>query len=468
MDVLTHLVDKSLVNVERAQGQETRYRMLETIRQYAREKLIESGEEAALRQRHLSYYVQLAERAEPELVSFDQFAWLDRLEAEFDNIRSALNWSLITNIASGLCLASALRLFWVNSTHLRESSDYLARLLQPSTSQAVSLPIRAKALAVQADLMSWRNEAAQSQQLAEESLALCRTVGDAQGETLALLTLARVLGFQGRANEAQQLYESCLALSRAHDDPARVAEALYWSFFSLPSAPRGIEWLEEAEHIMRTHGHWIGLLITLVGLATLAIGRGNYSLAHRLLNEIMGLVRRSASLTELLAEEMQLSGRLALREGDFSRAHAELEESAQLLHEAGYSMSFFWVLADLGYVSLRQGDLPQARHLWERGLHNFREANVPIGVVYNIEGLASMAVQQGQPARAARLLAWADATREAISDTRPPVEQADVDRDLAIIRAQLDDTAFQAEQEAGRKMTVDEAIAYALKDYEAS
>jgi len=164
----------------------------------------------------------------------------------------------------------------------------------------------------------------------------------------------------------------------------------------------------------------------------------------------------------MLAFEMHLSGRLAWREGDYPRANAELEDVVHWLQEAGNNMNSSWAMSDLGYVSLRQGDLPRARHLWTQSLHNFHEANYPIGVVYNIEGLASLAVQQGQPARAARLLTWADAIRVAISDTRPPVEQADVDRDLAIIHAQLDDDTFQAEQEAGRKMTMDEAIAYAL------
>jgi non-specific serine/threonine protein kinase len=161
---------------------------------------------------------------------------------------------------------------------------------------------------------------------------------------------------------------------------------------------------------------------------------------------------------------MLLPGRLPLREGASARADAELEESAQLSQEAGQRMAAAWTLSDLGYVLLRQGDLQGARHLWEKNLHKFREANNPIGVVYNVEGLASLAVQQGQPARAVRLLAWADATREAIADRRPPVEQADVDRDLAVIRTQLNDATFEAEQAAGRAMTMDEAVVYALNE----
>ncbi len=462
LDLLTQLVNKSLVSAEREQGRETRYGMLETIRQYAREKLIESGEEAALRRRHLEYYVRLAERAEPELVGPDQFAWLDRLEAELDNIRTALDWSLTTNVESGLRLASALRWFWINSMHLNESSEYLARLLQPSTPQVVALIIRAKALAVQSALLNLRYDLAQSQQLAEESLALCHAVGDEQGKTLALLMLARAFWLQGQANEGHQLCERCLALSRARNDPIRTGEALFWLADTLPRGPRRVELLEEAQAIFRAHGHWSGLAFTLIELTQVATFQGDYSLARRWLNESMDLTRRSAALAGLFAYEMTISGGLALCEGDYERACAELEESARLMRDAGQSMNSSWAVAYLGYVALRQGELQRARHLWEQSLHNFREANYPIGVVFNVEGLASLAVQQGRPARAARLLAWADAMRETISDPRPPVEQADVDRDLAVIHAQLDETTFKAEQAAGRAMTLEEAIEYAL------
>jgi tetratricopeptide (TPR) repeat protein len=465
LDLLTHLSDKSLVNVERAQGQETRYRMLETIRQFAREKLIESGEEAALKQRHLDYYVQLAECAEPELVGPDQFAWFDRLEAELDNIRSAMDWSLIADVENGLRLASALRWFWSNSMHISESNEYLSRLLRPFIPQVATLATRAKALAVQSELMYLRAELPQSQQLAEESLALCRTAGDEQGETLALLMLARAFFFQGQTKEAQQLFEGCLALSRVHSEPIRAAEALYWLSYCEPHwRPRRIELLEEAQAIFRAHGHWMGVSNTLNELTTVATRQGDYALARRRLNESLNLTQRSTALAGPLAYEMHLSGRLALREGDYERAWAELEESAQLMRDAGQNMRSSWSLAFMGYTALRQGDLPRARANWEESLQDFYEARNPIGVVFNVEGLASLAVQQGQPAHAARLLAWADATREAISDIRPPVEQADVDRDLAVIHAQLDDGTFQAEQEASRKMTQDEAIAYALTE----
>ena len=112
LDLLTQLVNKSLVMFEERTGQ-ARYRMLETIRQYAREKLVESGENEAVRDRHLSFFVRLAEEAAPELLGKDVKAWLDRLEREIENVRMALDWAKGTaRLRDGLRLATALEWFW--------------------------------------------------------------------------------------------------------------------------------------------------------------------------------------------------------------------------------------------------------------------------------------------------------------------------------------------------------------------
>jgi hypothetical protein len=122
-----------------------------------------------------------------------------------------------------------------------------------------------------------------------------------------------------------------------------------------------------------------------------------------------------------------------------------------------------WVLVKLGYAALRQGNDARARDLLEQSLHHFKKNGEKIGVIYTLEGWAGLAMLQGQFERAAQLIAWADHGRKISGHPRPPVEQADVDRDLATIRAQLDEATFAAAQATGRAMTMDEAIAYALK-----
>ncbi len=118
----------------------------------------------------------------------------------------------------------------------------------------------------------------------------------------------------------------------------------------------------------------------------------------------------------------------------------------------------------MAYALLRQGDLQAARQLFEDNIRGTHQASLTIALVFAIEGLVSLHVNQERPARAARLIAWADAMREKIGDRRPPIEQASVERDLALIHSQLEAAMFQAEQEAGRQMTMDEAIEYALSE----
>ena len=135
LDVLTQLVNKSLVTVERADVEQTRYRLLETIRQYAQDRLLERGEAEPTRDRHLNYFLQLAERAEPELRRADQIVWLDWLETELSNFRAALECALERerHIEVGLQLGTALMWFWSIRDHKREGGDWLERALSVGT-----------------------------------------------------------------------------------------------------------------------------------------------------------------------------------------------------------------------------------------------------------------------------------------------------------------------------------------------
>jgi hypothetical protein len=123
-----------------------------------------------------------------------------------------------------------------------------------------------------------------------------------------------------------------------------------------------------------------------------------------------------------------------------------------------------WSRVDIAYVVLRQGDYQQAKEMFGFCLQQFQKANNIIGLIYAIEGLASMSVNQGQAERAVRLFAWADAMREEIGDHRPPVEQASVERDLAVIHSKLNDSDFAKLSTEGQAMTVEEAVALALEE----
>ncbi|HLF29012.1 MAG TPA: tetratricopeptide repeat protein [Anaerolineae bacterium] len=461
LDLLTQLVNKSLVVAEREPGADPRYRLLETIRQYAREKLFEAGEGGDVRNKHLEYFLAFAARAAPELTGPDQAAWLNRLEEELDNIRAALEWALEHEVEAGLRLASTLRRFWDAHSRSREGNDWLGQLLQPP--ETLSHPqVQAKALAVQATLLVTQGDPAPAYSAAEASLALFRAQADKSGEAFSLMTLGQVSFIQGDVVSGRPLLEESLALYRTLGDKVGQADALAWLGVDRRDLDRSRELLQESLALNRELGHLAGIAGSLVSLAQQAYWASDYSTPLHWLEEAMALQRQLGSKSGM-AWVSEIYGNLALRQGDYEQARACYEESIALNEEAGQHLASLWARVNLAYIALRQDEAAQARTMFAENIRHFQEARINIGVIYSIEGLASLAARQGQAERAVQLFAWAEAQRGAIGDARPIVEQSDVERDLALVRAQLDAAAFVAAGAAGQAFTLDEAIAYALE-----
>jgi predicted ATPase/DNA-binding SARP family transcriptional activator/DNA-binding NarL/FixJ family response regulator len=225
LDLISRLVDKSLVVAEVAAGGVLRYRMLEPVRQYGRERLEHSGEMEAARRRHALWYLALAEEAETKLIGAEQTGWLERLETEHDNLRAALGWFLERGKAElGLRLGGALGEFWRLRGHLREGLRWLQALLCEGGDAS---PGRVRAL-VHAGWMAWeRADFERSTRFSEEALALSRKLGDKEGAATALHNLGMVAIYdQMRAEEAQALFEESLALRRELGDKAGASRTL--------------------------------------------------------------------------------------------------------------------------------------------------------------------------------------------------------------------------------------------------
>jgi tetratricopeptide (TPR) repeat protein len=190
----------------------------------------------------------------------------------------------------------------------------------------------------------------------------------------------------------------------------------------------------------------------------LASRSGDYASARAYLTESLGIYRQLGSSVPPVFDNL---GQIAMYEGDYEQARVYFEECLTVTQERGHIVGWYWVSARLGYVLLRQGDLKRARSLFIEAQKGFIEIKSKIGIIYALEGLANLAVIQEQPERAARLFAWTDCMRETIGDTRPIAEQADVDHNLVILKAQLDEMAFITAQKEGRDMTIEQAIAYA-------
>ncbi|MGC1377366.1 MAG: tetratricopeptide repeat protein [Anaerolineales bacterium] len=476
LEPLTQLVNKSLVVVDvdiapaaSPQGAgyesaETRYRLLETVRQYAREKLSDAGEGLEVRNNHLKYFLALAERAEPELTGPRVVEWLRRLELELDNIRAALEWSLDNDARLGLRLVNALMRFWTEAGYSHSGRNWLAQLLkQPEVlSQTV---LRARALGIQGYLLLFGDSDQSAGPILEESLALCQKLGDGQGTAFSLLHLGIVIFKSGDVGEGRQLVTESLALYRELGDKLGIIMALHHLASNVDNndSERARAYLDEALTLCRETKYPVGMAYCLSDLGLLALRQGDYRTAHRWLEETLTIHRRLGRGESIVYSLIQL-GELASREGDYAQASAYYEESLSLAKQTGVNLPLAdWVPVKLGYSALWQGDTGRAGRLFEESRQRFTEIDSTIGVIYTLEGFASLAVRRGRPAQSVRLYGWADAARETIDSRRPPVEQADVDRDLAAIHAQLDEAAFAAARAAGRAMSMEQAIAYALE-----
>lgn len=237
-DAVASLIDKSLLQQAEQEGNEPRIVMLETIREYALECLLESEEEEMARQAHAANYLALAEESERELGGPRQAIWLQRLEREHDNLRAALDWSLKQggdehgterHMEIGLRLGGALRRFWQMHGHLNEGQIFLQRALTASEGMVVPARARAKALIAAGTLASIQNDYDRVEAYCRQSLVLFRELGDQPGIALSLYLLSVVPWMKGDTITARSLTEEALALFREMDDKERIA----WSLSTL-------------------------------------------------------------------------------------------------------------------------------------------------------------------------------------------------------------------------------------------
>ena len=465
LDLLTQLVNKSLIIVDTdsvpfgVDHSQTRYRLLETVRQYAREKLMETGFASAVRNRYLEHFMQLAEHAESEFNGPDQVLWMSRMELELDNLRAAMEWSLDQNVEAGMRLVSALEWFWVTYAHFGDGIEKLTQLL--ARPQAlIPLPVRAKALEAQALLLPYINNYELARMVGREALALYQALGDRCGLAACLLALASCTQDEAAA---RLMLEQALTHYQDIGDKPGMARALgmLGIFTNALDSPEIKDYLGRSLAICRELGHIAGIGSNLINLGTLELRHGDYQRARAYLEEALDVNRPFGRART--AETLIVICELAFREDRYQQAHDYLMEVLSVMRDYGQAFLDNWALTRLAYIALRVNEPVNARQLFELCLKDFTNGENTIGIIYVLEGFASIAVAQNQPAHAAQLFAWANLMREKISNTRPPTEQAEVDRDLAAIYAQLDEDALATAQTAGRAMGVDEAIAYALQ-----
>jgi non-specific serine/threonine protein kinase len=467
LDLLTGLSEKSLLLYEE-QGGEGRYRLLETMRQYARDRLLEGGEAEKVRERHRDCFLALAKEAEPRLTRPCQSAWIARLETEHDNMRAVLAWAAEPgDVTTGLRLGNALGQFWWMRDHLSEGAEQLGRLLAHEQDRRTCEGVRAQALA--GLLLFFRGEMAPARAHGEEALLAARLLDDRRGIAAALRVTGGVAWKQGEFAQARSQLEECLHLWRELGDEWGAALALSWLghvAFRTGDLPRARTCQEESLAIWRGLGDGWGIAIAFNCLAGLSAHEEDWGRARAYFEESLALARQ-VGVRRTLWSLWGLQ-RVAWRQGDYLAARSCLEEIIVIDRQRGSPRGLVHALTTLGDVSLHLGDIASAGACFRESLPICRELGTRLEIVVGLEGLAAVAVAQGQPQRAARLIGAAEALRASSSAPLPPEDRTKYDRSVAAVRTTLGEEAFAVAWTEGRALSLEDAVACAMEDVDAS
>jgi predicted ATPase/class 3 adenylate cyclase/DNA-binding CsgD family transcriptional regulator len=464
LDTVASLADKSLLQrMEQQAGQEPRFAMLETIREYALEKLAAAGEREAARRAHATHYLRLAEEAEQGMTGPQQAVLLERLEHEHDNLRAAMQWSLEQagdEREMALRLGGALLSFWYTRGYFSEGRDFLERAL--SRSDEVAAPVQAKALYAASSLHDPLSSLDRAEELGEQSLALYRELGDTMGIASCLHLLADIAWGRGNLTRARALGEESLLLFREVHDKRSVAYLLY-HLGSLAieqgEYPRGRDLLTESVTINRELGDTRIIALSLFKLAQLChVSGSDLAQTHTLLDESFALSREVGD-KESIANCLSLQGMLALSEGDTALARSQVEQALALFKEMQQQHGVAVSLYALAQVATVQGNHAGSQALYEQGLSVASKAGDKRTIPSGLEGLADAVAAQGKYAWAAHLWGAAETLREAIGVPLPPVERVSYHRTVAATRTQFGEQVFATAWADGRTMSPEQALA---------
>jgi predicted ATPase/DNA-binding SARP family transcriptional activator len=442
LDVLTALTDKSLVIYEESRGG-ARYRMLETVRQYARDRLTESGETLVCRRRHRDYFLALAEEGNQKLKGPEQAQWLRALETEHDNLHQAVRLCLeqgeIAEI--GLRLGAALQRFWQTRGHLTEGRECLNALLARPEA-AARARARAAALNGAGRLAAKQGDYASARSWHEESLEIFRELGDRQGSAHSLIELGAMAWSQGDYASALSMMEEALEPLRETGDQLGIATAVglqalvawnqgdYASARTLQEEELGIRRAvgdfhgvanalgnqglvdyalgnyasarslhEESVEIFRELGDRYGIAHSLCNLATVFWQQGDYATFSALQEESLE-IRRQFGDRRGIAQCLNNLATVAANQGDYASARALFEESLERRRQLGDRNGIAHCLGNMGHAALKQGDYASAQALQEESLKIRRELGDRYGMAHCLNNLGIVAVKQGDCASA--------------------------------------------------------------------
>jgi predicted ATPase/DNA-binding SARP family transcriptional activator len=479
LDGLASLVDKSLVQYSVGTGGEPRFTMLETIREYALERLTERGEAAAARNAHAAYFADLAERAEQALRGPDQVAWFDRMDDELPNLRAALAWAIEGgDPLLGLRLVGSIALpVPTTRGHMSEGRGWIERALaitggwpRPTDAPPMSLAdrlqlrYRAKALVGAGALAVLQGDYAVAGEQIKECIAICHAIDEPYLLNVALGYRVMAVSFQGDWATAGRLMEEYEARFRSLGDIQMLATVLYGkgrvaSEFGDDELAR--TQFVESLRLARSAGDISFTALIAIDLGQVLLRQGDAVAAQASMQEGL-LLARTLKDPALIAQALNNLGELARAMEQYDQAAAHYTESLDLFRKQGNKVDTPRLIHNLGRVALHRGDLTQAQAMLAESLALFRDLGSRRGIAECLDAFASVAMAGDHLERAARLWGAAEALREAAGAAMWLADRVEHKRNLAALRALLDPDSLAAAWAVGRALPLDQALAEAL------
>jgi predicted ATPase/Tfp pilus assembly protein PilF/transcriptional regulator with XRE-family HTH domain len=459
------LLDQSLLLPKPGVDGGPRFVLLRVIREYALDRLAESGETETMRRAQAAYFLAWVEAAEPELTGAEQQTWLERFEAEHDNLRAALEWCLGGgDVVVGLRLAAALWQFWQVRGYLSEGRRWLEEALawDPEGSPPRTA-LRAKVLN-RAGLLAWtQGDYATACTYLEESLTIERALGNQRGIANSLRNLGNVAKDQGDYAAARALLAESLALDREIGDRRGIASSL--NNLGIVALDQGDyaaahTLFTESLTIERQFGNRRGMAMSLNNLGIVAFDQGDYAAAQVLYEESLAIKRELGDKWGI-AGSLNNLGEVAWNRGEYAAARSLLEEGLAIKRELGDKRGIAGSLSNLGLVALEEGGYAAARSLLVESLVIRREVGDKWGIAASLAGLAGVAQVQAQWPRAARLLGAAAALLESIGGRLDVLDRTIYERTLAVVRGALGEEPLAAAWAAGGAMTLEQVVDFA-------
>lgn len=428
LDLLTQLVNKSLVAMEN-EGREPRYRLLETVRQYARDKLLEMGDTEATRDAHFYYFFGLAERVAPKLRRFGASEWVEQLDLEHDNIRAAMQWGLDSHVEDVLRMIPLLLYFWNRRGYEEEGRNLIREALRRTE-----------------QLREIEGEDAHRRQ---------RLIGEVW-HSLAMLAYS-----QGDNTHAVEASEQAAALARQLNDKRLLAIALGFeaSGAMFLGNTEGIQaLLQEGLAAANESGdpYAVGLPLAMYALAS-GLVTGDFAAASADLEKGYKLLKESgddwgATMSRLSA------GMIAKYRGDYAEARKQFTAIEPLFRDLGDQHRINMVRSELAHIEGYEGHYQQAESMYRETIKVWQRIGHRAAVAHQLESLAAMAQHKEDGERAARLFGAAEALREKILIPMTVREQQEYDRHVTDLRAGMDPERFEPAWQSGRLLSMDQAV----------